>query len=132
MDIKSIFIILVILILLFLIKILSQLTNKTLKPKIKNNRIIEIKFDYLNNLSLYFRDSLLLLPTSIKVLAINFKVVNNGIFPYNFVYSSIPLDYIGEIPEIKYFDKVNSNEYNNYKNSFISFLEFKRRKYKIL
>lgn len=35
--------------------------------------------------NLYFRDSYLLLPSSLAKLAKNFKVENKGIFPYEYV-----------------------------------------------
>lgn len=49
-------------------------------------------------------------------LAKSFHVDNKGIFPYDFVTSG-NLNYIGDIPDIKYFN-VTSNEYSDYLDSF--------------
>lgn len=65
------------------------------------------------------RDSLLLLPSSLKKLCKAFNAENEqkSIFPYSF--SNIaPLDYNGAVPEYKYFDNISIDEYNEYKNSF--------------
>nr|YP_009690311.1 DNA polymerase family B [Fomitiporia mediterranea]QEG57091.1 DNA polymerase family B [Fomitiporia mediterranea] len=45
--------------------------------------------------------------------AISFK----DIFPYNFV-NKDNLNYVGEVPSIKYFDNISLNEYNEYKSKF--------------
>ena len=107
---------------IFTIKTLSLLSNKTIKPIVRDGRIIEFKFTFNNlneNISIYFRDSYLLLPSSLKELAFNFNVENKGIFPYKFVKNeNIPLDYIGAIPSIESFDKVTREEYLNYCNKY--------------
>jgi hypothetical protein len=66
----------------FLIKILSSLSN-TIKPIIRDGRIIDLKFQF-SNYSVYFRESYLLLPSSLKKLAINFNVQQKGLFPHLF------------------------------------------------
>jgi hypothetical protein len=107
---------------IFLLKVLSELTDIKIKPKVRDGRIIDLKFPFYifnNKINLYFRDSYLLLPSSLSKLALNFKVSNKGIFPYKFVNNKdIPLDYIGEIPKHKYFDNLSLQDYNNYCNSF--------------
>lgn len=107
---------------IFLLKILSDLTDLTIKPIIREGRIIDLKFPFLilsNNFNLYFRDSFLLLPSSLKKLAINFNVSNKGIFPYKFVNNKdVPLNYIGEIPKYEYFENLNKQEYIEYCKSF--------------
>lgn len=107
---------------IFLIKIFSQLTDTNLKTIIREDRIIDLKFkfNYLSNkISLYFRDSYLLLPSSLNKLAINFKVENKKIFPYKFVNNkNIFLDYIGEVPSINNFINLSDEDYLNYCNSF--------------
>lgn len=64
-----------------------------------------------------FRDSYLMLPTSLAKLAKQFKVVNKGIFPYDFANFN-KLDYIGKVPDFKYFNKITIEQYNNYLNIF--------------
>jgi hypothetical protein len=112
---------------IFLLRILSEMTNNTIKPIFRDGRIIELKFPFFtssnNKVNLYFRDSLLLLPSSLKDLAINFNVTNKGIYPYNFVnQSNINLNYIGNIPNYEYFDnnKVSFQEYQEYSKEFLN------------
>ena len=107
---------------IFLLWILSELTYIPIKPIIRDGRIIDLKFRfniYTHSFNLYFRDSYLLLPSSLSKLAINFKVSNKGIFPYKFVNNKdIPLDYIGDVPNYENFDHLTVEEYNSYCNSF--------------
>ena len=66
---------------IFLFSIMSNLTDN-LSPLIRDSRIIDLKFYYSEDYVLYFRDSLLLLPSSLKSLAKNFELENKGIFPF--------------------------------------------------
>jgi len=105
----------------FLLGILSSLSNN-IKPIIRDGRIIDLSFEFgegKTKYKLYFRDSYLLLPASLRSLAKNFKVTNKGLFPYRFVNNeNIPLDYWGPIPDLKYFDDITQTEYNNYAKEF--------------
>jgi hypothetical protein len=97
---------------IFYIKILSDLSNN-IKPIIKDNEIINLTVKFIEKNNIYFRDSYLMLPESLKDLAKSFKVEDKTLFPYNFVNKSeIPLNYIGSIPEYKDFSKVTVEEYN--------------------
>ena len=99
---------------IFLLRVLTMLSDK-IKPTIKDNNLININFKFGEKYSLYFRDSLLLLPGSLKSLAKAFNVEEKGIFPYKFVnIKHLPLDYIGEIPNIKYFESLTYKEYYDY------------------
>lgn len=60
---------------IFLLRILSMLSDN-IKIIIKNNDIIDILFIFGNKYTLYFRDSLLILPSSLKKLALAFNVEN--------------------------------------------------------
>jgi len=103
---------------IFLLSIMSSLTDR-LSPLIRDGRIIDLKFNYSDNYTLYFRDSLLLLPSSLRSLAKNFNVENKRIFPYKFVNNkNIALNYIGKIPDINYFDNISNEEYSNYSSDF--------------
>jgi len=86
---------------IFLLRVLSSLTEE-IRPIIRDGRIIDLKFTFYSNRSkylLYFRDSYLLLPSSLVDLARNFKVENKGIFPYRFVNNpEIELNDEGPIP----------------------------------
>jgi hypothetical protein len=98
----------------FLMRILSSLCNR-LNPIIREGRIIDLRFPFGSKYSLYFRDSYLLLPSSLAELAINFNVENKGQFPYSFVNnSSISLLYEGIVPNIHFFNKISETEYNEY------------------
>src|SRR5882757_676034 len=101
---------------IFLIRILSTLSDN-IKPIIRDHRIIDLKFKFDNKYILYFRDSYLMLPTSLKKLAIQFNVENKTIFPYSFVTKN-NLDFIGNVPEFKYFNGLQIYQYIDYKNLF--------------
>lgn len=104
---------------IFLLKILSNLSDN-IKPIIRDGSIIDLKLKF-NNYILYFRDSYLLLPSSLRKLATNFNVENKSIFPYNFVNDfNIDLNYEGNIPNYKYFNDITIEEYNEYCNSFLN------------
>ena len=107
---------------IFLIRIFSELTDMPIKPIIRDGRIIDLKFSfYFNgtNFNLFFRDSYLLLPSSLRKLAINFNVENKGIFPYSFVnLDNISLDYIGRVPSYQYFTNLKMIDYIKYYKSF--------------
>lgn len=102
---------------IYLLNILSDLSDK-INPLIRDGRFINIKFNFAEKYNLYFRDSLLLLPSSLKKLAKEFNVINKGIFPYRFINEIKSLNYIGEVPGLKYFDNVSLEDYNVYYKGF--------------
>jgi DNA polymerase type B, organellar and viral len=104
---------------IFLLKILTSLSDK-INIIIRDGRILDIKFKFATkNYVLYFRDSYLLLPSSLKDLAFNFNVKNKGLFPYKFV-NEKNLNSKGSVPNINYFeDNIKLDEYNEYKTKFI-------------
>jgi hypothetical protein len=85
----------------FLVNSLHKLTKYTLKPSRRNGKLIDIQFKF-GNYSLYFRDSYLLLPLSLRKLAISFGVDQKGVFPHTFV-DEKGLNYIGSVPSLMYF-----------------------------
>ena len=107
----------------FLLKTLALLSDN-IRPTIKDGKFIDIKVTFPeSNYYINFRDSLLLLPSSLDKLSLNFNVENKTIFPYAFVNNNfIDLNYEGPVPEYEYFDKkkVSLEKYNEYKNSFIN------------
>jgi hypothetical protein len=104
---------------IFLMKYLVKLGS--INPIIHNNRIISINFNYgkNNEYQINFRDSYLLLPKSLAELTEGFHVETlKSVFPYLFVNEN-NLNYIGEVPDFKYFDqKINKKQYNIYKSNF--------------
>jgi hypothetical protein len=66
--------------------------------------------------TLYFRDSLLILPSSLKKLGEAFESdVRKSIYPYKFVNDeSISLSYEGAVPSFNFFDNVEPSEYKKY------------------
>lgn len=103
---------------IFLLKILPKLTED-ITPIIKDGNIINIRFKFAGKYILYFRDSYLMLPSSLNKLCKCFNVEDKGLFPYS--YSNIvPLNYNGEIPDINYFDGITRDEYEEYKKSIIN------------
>nr|YP_009710628.1 DNA polymerase type B [Amanita brunnescens]QFZ98577.1 DNA polymerase type B [Amanita brunnescens] len=110
--------------LMFLLKYLAKLGK--VQPIIHNGKFISIKF-ILNKYTIYFKDSYLITHSSIRKLCNSFnldKDLHKGIFPYIF---SKPnnLNYIGQVPDIKYFDKLSLDEYNNYSKNFKNNWNFK-------
>src|SRR6267154_967378 len=84
--------------------------------------IINIKFNFgkKGEYEIYFRDSYLLLTASLKKLSQSFNVEDSkSIFPHLFVNEN-NLDYIGRVPDFKYFMDISKNDYNEYKASFNS------------
>jgi hypothetical protein len=87
---------------------------------IHNNRIISIDFYYgpKNKYQVKFRDSLLLLLNSLDKLCESFTVENPKImFPILFTNEN-NLNYIGEVPNIKYFKNIDLKSYKNYISNF--------------
>jgi len=96
---------------IFLLKILVQLGE--IKPIIHNDKLISIGFKF-NGYNITFRDSHQILITSLAKLDKSFKIVTlKSIFPHLFVNEN-NLNYIGTIPDIKYFDSISSIDYNCY------------------
>jgi hypothetical protein len=103
---------------IFLLKYLVKLGS--VNPVIHNDRIISINFNYgkNNEYQIQFRDSYLLLLNPLAKLCKSFNVENpKSIFPYFFVNEN-NLNYIGEVPDIKYFNKLKLKDYNEYKGLF--------------
>ena len=106
----------------FLIRILGilQKLDDNIKIKItkRDSAIINISISY-NKITLNIRDSLSMLPSSLRNLAKSFKVDDKSIFPYNFVNNfKIPLDYVGAAPKFIFFDKITIKEYFIYSKNF--------------
>jgi hypothetical protein len=72
------------------------------------------------NRSVKILDSNLILPNSLRKLAIEFNCdILKGHFPHKFI-SDDNLKYVGELPDIKYFEDISSEDYNNLVNEFIN------------
>ena len=104
---------------IFLLKYLVKLGS--VKPIIHNNRIISINLNFGKNLEyrLQFKDSYLLLLASLAKLTKGFRAETlKSIFPFLFVNEN-NLNYIGEVPDIKYFgNKIKLADYKEYKSNF--------------
>jgi hypothetical protein len=103
---------------IFLLKYLVKLAS--IKPIIHSGKIISLTVNYGENggYQIEFKDSLLLLLTSLKSLSKSFKVENKkSIFPHLFVNEN-NLDYIGNVPTFNNFMKVKEDQYNEYKTNF--------------
>jgi len=100
---------------IFLLKILTELGD--IKPIIHHKDLISIGFKF-NGYTITFRDSLQMLIVSLWKLGKSFNVLTQkSIFPHSFVNEN-NLDYIGPVPDFKYFDNILINEYNEYKSKF--------------
>jgi len=97
----------------FLVKYLAKIG--ICDPIIHKGKIISVKFTY-NDYNITFKDSYLLLPSSLRKLGKSFNIESlKGIFPY----ALTDINYKGEVPEFKYFNSVSMEDYNKYRNSFI-------------
>ena len=99
----------------FMLKHLSKLGY--CDPKIYKGKFISIKFRANNTkYNLTFKDSYLLLSSSLKALGKTFNIESpKGIFPYLFT----DINYEGKIPDFKYFSNISLEEYKNYIKQFI-------------
>lgn len=97
----------------FLLTTITEICDNVLPIK-RDANFISIKLIFANKYCLYFRDSFLLLPSSLRNLALNFEVDNKGVFPYKFVNNNIPLNYVGNLPEYHFFDNITEKEYESY------------------
>ena len=111
---------------IFILKALMNTADKhDFKFKIfsdNDGKIISIdiskKIKNKKNIKISILDSCLILSFSLEELGKVFKCeTNKSIFPYKFVNEKNIL-YEGKIPDYKYFNKLDINEYCKYKNSF--------------
>jgi hypothetical protein len=96
---------------MFLIKVLFS--NFKVKPFFKDGKVISLIYHYEDNdkTKIYLLDSYLILPSSLRTLALKYKVADlKGFFPYSFV-SENNLDYIGITPSISLFNGISNEEY---------------------
>ena len=105
---------------IFLFKYLLEIGS--INPIIHNDKIISIELSWKigkDVFKLHFKDSYLILLASLKNLSKYFNVKTpKSLFPIFFVNEN-NFDYIGEVPDIRYFDnKITQEEYNNYSNNF--------------
>ena len=99
---------------IFLLKLLAELG--TIEPLMRDGKIININFRFQINKDkiglIKFRDSMLLLPDSLRNLAKSFGVEDKSYFPFDFVNNpNIDLNYIGDMPSIDCYENLTSIEY---------------------
>ena len=100
----------------FIIDILSRLGE--VKPFMRNGKILKLTFNFTlpnsnRKYTLYFMDSLLILPDSLDKLS---KFFNNKVvkmfFPHSFLDdNSISINYVGKCPDYKYFPKAYTKDF---------------------
>lgn len=112
---------------IFLLRILSNMPSFNLTPIMKDGKLINLNLSRRINSKKYqidFRDSLLMLPLSLRKLCKAFNVdlaSSKTIFPYDFVnLSDVSLNYDGIVPDFEYFSAVSKSDYDNYKNKYIT------------
>jgi hypothetical protein len=103
---------------IFLLKYLVKIS--IINPVIHNGKIISINAIYgkNNEYQVQFKDSMNLLPSSLLKLGKAFGVSTvKSIFPFLFINKN-NLNYIGEVPEMKFFPKINKKDYDEYRSKF--------------
>ena len=115
---------------MFLIKVLFE--NFIVKPYFRDNKVINLVYQHKDNdkSKIYLFDSYLILPSSLRTLALKYKIADlKGYFPYSFVNEN-NLDYIGITPDISLFNGITPEEYEglvsftwNLRNELIRYLE---------
>lgn len=109
----------------FLMKLLAKIKNTNLKVMRNNDKWISTTLTWGNNHKIIFKDSLLMLPINLRDLGIAFKIDGKSIFPYKFL-NYAPLNYIGKVPDFKYFTGITENEFNNFvKGRDLNYLKYK-------
>jgi hypothetical protein len=110
---------------IFLLRLLTNIPNFTLKPVIRDGKLINLALSRIisgRKYTICFRDSLLIMPLSLKKLCKAFNISHQEsktIFPYEFVNNStVSLLYEGEVPSQKYFNSISNDDYNEYKNNY--------------
>lgn len=104
----------------FILKIIAKLAEyKKWKftPILREGRIIELKISFKvgkDTVTIKFRDSLLLLPASLRKLADSFGVLQKSYFPHRFINGN-DLNYVGKTPAYKYWDDITLKEFNEIK-----------------
>lgn len=92
----------------------GKLLSLTLIKK-QPEMVSEIGIKKFPRITLYIKDSFLLIPTSLKDAAISFNVLHKGIFPYNFVNKN-RLNYIGSTPSYIYYEsQISKQNYESIK-----------------
>lgn len=104
---------------IFLLRILATIADLKLDIIQKDDKMIALTLNYGNKCKITFHDSMLFLPSSLDKLSKAFNIVNtknNKIFPLYWLLKNPEFDvnYIGNVPDIKYFKDITIDEYNNY------------------
>lgn len=98
---------------IFILKFISLLGDVDLLMKDGKFINIRLKWRY-GKYSINFRDSLLMLPSSLRKLSKAFGVEAKGFFPFEFVNNpSIPLNYVGPTPDLKLYEGLSKEVYES-------------------
>jgi hypothetical protein len=103
----------------YILNVLSDLSNTQLSISRHDGKIINLQLSFGLKYNIHFRDSLLMMPLSLKQLTQSFKVDNKDLFPI-FAANDLSLNYVGNVPNKSYFKDISESDYNNYVNSFKS------------
>jgi hypothetical protein len=104
---------------IFLLRLLANIKDTKLLPIIKDDKMIALTLKYGNKCKITFHDSMLLLPSSLDKLSKSFNVDNKKIlFPIYWLLNNpdFNINYIGSVPNIKYFKDISIENYNIYVN----------------
>lgn len=105
---------------MLIVKVLFE--NFTVKPYFKDNKVINLIYHHKDNdktkISLF--DSYLILPSSLRTLALKYKVSDQkGFFPYSFVNEN-NLGYVGDVPGMQFYQNFFTEDYIKYSMNFLN------------
>jgi hypothetical protein len=101
----------------FMLNMLKALPHCQLFALRHEGKFINLQLSYGKKYNIYFRDSLLMMPIALSKLANAFKVLSKAVFPI-FAANDLPLDFIGNVPDFKYFKDISKQDYTDYVHSF--------------
>jgi hypothetical protein len=113
---------------IFLLSILATMKETKLDVLQREDKMFALTLKYGNKCKITFHDSMLMLPSSLDKLSKAFNIDNKKIlFPIKFLLSNpdFNINYIGNVPDIKYFKDISIEEYNNYVNERNNIWNFK-------
>lgn len=95
-------------------QLISELSNKRVNVSLlatrEGNRLTQLEITY-KGLKIVVKDSLLLLPQSLKALCKSYNIEDKGIFPHDFI-NETTIVYKGPKPDIRFYNNISKDAYD--------------------